>query len=187
MSAMLEHAPADRHVKAAILQMLDNSCCLATKDPETAATCFAVLKIAADDLINRGPAQLHAHAVEHGLARDIGPSKLRDAPTSQTGVLELLEPWFVDAVSVTSSPSPCSADEVMLAVLCVFGHVVTAYLVETCPELGAKLGTLLWADAKTVDRMRIKWMSEYGRDFGALLDFVRFSLTCPDQATQEMF
>ena len=71
--------------------------------------------------------------------------------------------------------------------LCVFGHVVTACLKKTHPELGAKLGMLLWADAKTVDRMRIKWGKEHGRDFGALLDFIRFSLTSPDQAAQEKF
>ena len=75
----------------------------------------------------------------------------------------------------------------MLAVLCVLGHVTTAHLKKAHPKLGAKLGSLLWAGAKTADRMRIKWRTEYGRDFGALLDFVRFSLTSPDQAAQEKF
>ena len=163
---------------------------LATKHPGTAATCFALLETTANDLLNRGPAKLHA--VEHGMARDVGPAKLHDAPTNQKGTLKLLEPWFVGAVEKAAANTEHGLDsdtahEAMLAVMCVFGHAVTACLMKLHPKLGAKLGMLLWADAKTVDRMRIKWEREHGRDFGALLDFIRFSLNSPDQAAQEKF
>ena len=170
--------------------MLGNSYSLATAQPETAAACFAAIEATADQLLDRGPATLHAHAVKHSMARDIGPAELHDAPTTQQGLLELLEPWFgkvVKAALDAAGVDDVTTDEAMLAVLCVFGHVVTAHLKKTNPKLAAKLGFLLWADAKTADRMRIKWLSEYARDFGALLDFVRFSLTCPDQAAQEKF
>ena len=186
----LQFAPTDPHVKVAILQMLGNSYGLATAQPETAAACFATIEAIADQLLDRGPATLHAHAIKHGMARDIGPAELHDAPTTQQGVLELLEPWFADEIKAAldaAGVDDVTTDEAMLAVLCVFGHVVTAHLKKTHPKLAAKLGLLLWADAKTADRMRIKWLTEYARHFGGLLDFVRFSLTCPDQTAQEKF
>ena len=60
---------------------------------------------------------------------------------------------------------------------CVLATVLTNKLKSAHPVLGAKFGELKWADAKTFDRMLIKWKSEYDGDFAALLDFVRFSLT----------
>ena len=186
MAAMLDKAPTDHHVQAAILQMLGNSHSLATA--QRTAALFVRLKTTALDLLNRRPASLHAYAAEHGMARDVGPAELHDTLTNQRGVLELLKPWIrQEAVTAAAAFDGVDPDEVMLCVLCMLGHAATTRLQVSCPELGAKQGRLLWADPKTVDRMRIKWKTEYGRDLGALLDFIRFSLTSPDQAAQEQF
>jgi len=192
VAAMLSKAPADPNVKRAALQMLGNSHRFAVDHPSDAARRFKPLKAAADKLLNRSPSQLHAHAVEVGAAVDIGPRKLHNASASQRGVLAVLEPWFAEEVQAGANRNHGLADvsdphEIMLALLCVVGHVMTAHLKKAHPTLGAKFGSLLWADAKTINRMRIKWKLEHGGDFGALLDFVRFSLTSPDQAAQNAF
>ena len=237
ITTMLAKAPADRHVKAAVLQMLGNSYGVATGYID-AARLFAQLKAEADDLLNHGPAALHAHAVERGFAADVGPPALHNADANQAGVLELVAPWLVKearkvarchwcdeekpwAVNVEAAehgfrndrgllghrelvpavrkfdslssdpymidPACVDPDEVVLAAMCMLGHAATACLRRTHPALGAAFGSLLWADAKTFDRMRIKWKSEYASRFKLLLDFIRFSLTSPDQAAQEAF
>ena len=215
ITAMLAKAPADQHVKAAVLQMLGNSYRVATGHPD-AARLFKQLKAEADGLLNRSPAALHAHAVERGFAADIGTPALRNADASQAGVLELVAPWLVrEAQKVARNhkrdveakqethvthlfirlmrdpymvdPACVDPGEVVLAAMCVLGHAATACLRRTHPALGAAFGSLLWADAKTFDRMRIKWKSEYAGRFELLLDFIRFSLTSPDQAAQEAF